>query len=145
MFKQILLPTDGTAPSERAVVAGIDLAKAIGAQVLGFTAVAPFHTLTLDSAMLEDTEAHYLEAARERAARILGFVADAAQRAGVACACESEVAEDPYQAIIDKARERGCDLIVMASHGRRGVKAALLGSETQKVLVHSAIPVLVYR
>ncbi|MDB5963299.1 MAG: sulfate transporter [Massilia sp.] len=145
MFKQILLPTDGTAPSERAVVAGVDLARAIGAHVLGFTAVAPFHTLTLDAEMLEGTEAHYLDAARDRAARVLGFVSDAAQRAGVPCTCESTVAEDTYQAIIDTARERGCDLIVMASHGRRGVKAALLGSETQKVLVHSAIPVLVYR
>jgi nucleotide-binding universal stress UspA family protein len=145
MFKQILLPTDGTRLSERAILAGIGLAKAIGAQVLGFTAVAPFHTLTLDAEMLEDTEAHYRNAARDQVARVLGFVSDAAQRAGVPCACESTVADDPYQAIIDTARERGCDLIVMASHGRRGVKAALLGSETQKVLVHSAIPVLVYR
>ncbi len=145
MFKQILLPTDGTVLSERAITAGIGLASALGAHVLGLTVIAPFHTLTIDTDMLEDTEATYRRSARERAARHLCFITEAAQAAGVPCECESAVADDPYQAIIDTARERGCDLIVMASHGRRGVKAALLGSETQKVLVHSAIPVLVYR
>lgn len=145
MFKQILLPTDGTVLSERAIGAGIALARALGAHVLGLTVVAPFHTLTFDANMLESTEAGYRRDARERSARYLGFITEAAQAAGVPCNCESAVAEDPYQSIIDTARERGCDLIVMASHGRRGVKAALLGSETQKVLVHSAIPVLVFR
>lgn len=145
MFKQILLPTDGTVLSERAILAGIGLARVIGARVLGFTVIAPFRTLTLDSGMLEETEAVYRRSARERAMHQLDFIAEAAQGAGVHCECESAVSDAPYQAIIDTAHERGCDLIVMASHGRRGVKAALLGSETQKVLVHSAIPVLVYR
>jgi nucleotide-binding universal stress UspA family protein len=145
MFKQILLPTDGTALSERAIKAGIELAKALGSRVLGFTVIAPFHTLTADADMLEQTESAYLRSAREHALRTLGVVSEAAQQAGVPCECESAIADDPYQAIIDTARLRDCDLIVMASHGRRGVKAALLGSETQKVLVHSAIPVLVYR
>jgi len=145
MFKQILLPTDGSALSERAIAAGIGLAQALGCHVLGLTVIAPFHTISFDAEMLEDTEAQYRQRARERAARRLGFVTEAAQRAGVICNCESAVADDPYVAIIDAARERGCDLIVMASHGRRGVQGALLGSETQKVLLHSAIPVLVYR
>lgn len=145
MFKNILLPTDGSALSERAVAAGVALAQQVGARVVGLTVIAPFHTLTLDADMLEDTEERYRSAARARADQALAVVANAARAAGVPCLSESTSADDPYQAIVDTATAQGCDLIVMASHGRRGIRGALLGSETQKVLVHSTIPVLVYR
>jgi nucleotide-binding universal stress UspA family protein len=145
MFKRILLPTDGSALSERAVLAGLALAKSSGAEVVGLTVVPEFHTLTLDPDMLEDTAAQFHSNAETRAGRFLEFVANSAATVGVACTSERVTSDDPYRAIIDTARAHQCDLVVMASHGRRGIKAALLGSETQKVLVHSDIPVLVYR
>ncbi|MFL6675909.1 MAG: universal stress protein [Massilia sp.] len=145
MFKQILLPTDGSDLSERAVLAGISFAKELGAQVVGLTVTPPFHTFTYDTEMLEDTREEFAAATERRALQTLSFVSDAARSAGVPCTTCKVTADDPYEAILQTARERKCDLIIMASHGRKGVKGVLLGSETQKVLVHSDIPVLVYR
>ena len=145
MFKQSLLPTDGSELSTRAVLAGVDFAKEVGAQVVGMTALPDFHTFTADADMLESTEDEYLAASEARANKQLAVVADAARTAGVPCTTLLMRSDQPYEAILRAARERGCDLIIMASHGRRGISGVLLGSETQKVLVHSAIPVMVYR
>jgi nucleotide-binding universal stress UspA family protein len=145
MYQRILLPTDGSEASRRAIQSGIDFAKGIGAEVVGMTATPEFHALTTNPDMLEQTREEYLDAARLRAQRLLDEVTTAARDAGVAATCVQVVSDDPYQAIIDTARERLCDLIVMASHGHKGIKGLLLGSETQKVLVHSMIPVLVHR
>lgn len=145
MFKQILLPTDGSDLSERAVLAGISFAKEIGAQVVGLTVRPEFHTFTYKTDMLEDTEPEFEAATGKQADKYLSFVTDAARTAGVPCTVAQVVSDDPYEAILQTAKERKCDLIIMASHGRRGLKGVLLGSETQKVLVHSDIPVLVYR
>jgi nucleotide-binding universal stress UspA family protein len=95
--------------------------------------------------MLEDTEPEFNAATQKQAEQYLKFVTDAASSAGVPCVAVQAVSDDPYESILQTAKERKCDLIVMASHGRHGVKGLLLGSETQKVLVHSDIPVLVYR
>ena len=145
MFKQILLPTDGSELSTRAVLAGVSFAKEIGAQVVGMTAVPDFHTVTVDTDMLESTEDEYLAASEARASQRLATVSNAAREAGVPCNTILVRSDQPYEAILHAARQHGCDLIVMASHGRRGIGGVLLGSETQKVLVHSAIPVMVYR
>lgn len=145
MFKHILLPTDGSELSERAVLAGISFAKELGADVVGLTVLPEFHTFTYKTDMLEDTREEFTAATEKQAATYLGFVSDAARSAGVPCTTLHAVSDDPYDAILQAARDRKCDLIIMASHGRRGIKGVLLGSETQKVLVHSAIPVLVYR
>ncbi|MDB5960736.1 MAG: sulfate transporter [Massilia sp.] len=145
MFQRILLPTDGSSLSERAVLAGVALANAFGAGVAGLTVVPEFQTLSLDPEMLEDSAEQFRCGAEARAGRHLDFIATTAQAAGVPCTVERTTSDEPWQAIIDTARARHCDLVVMASHGRRDVRAALLGSETQKVLVHSDIPVLVYR
>jgi len=145
MYKRILLPTDGSEASRRAILAGIDFAKDMGAEVVGLTVTPEFHTITADTEMLEDTPEQYASASRKRGERFLDEILAAARDAGVPCTCELAVSDSPYEAIIGTARQKGCDLIIMASHGRRGVKALLLGSETQKVLVHSAIPVLVHR
>jgi nucleotide-binding universal stress UspA family protein len=145
MFKQILLPTDGSDLSERAVLAGISFAKDLGAQVVGLTVVPDFHTFTANTEMLEDTKEEFIAATAQRAAKYLSFVSEASRSAGVACAVVQVTSDDPYEAILQTAKERKCDLIIMASHGRKGIKGVLLGSETQKVLVHSDIPVLVYR
>jgi nucleotide-binding universal stress UspA family protein len=145
MFKQILLPTDGSELSERAVLAGVSFAKDVGAQVIGLTVRPEFHTFTYRAEVLENTEQEFNASTEQQAEKNLAFINDAARTAGVGCALAQAVSDDPYEAILQTAKERKCDLIIMASHGRRGVKGMLLGSETQKVLVHSDIPVLVYR
>ena len=145
MYKRILIPTDGSEASQRAILAGVEFARDIGAEVVGLTVTPEFRVLSTDSEMLEDTPDEFAARSTSRANRILGDIESAARDAGVACRSEHAVNDDPYAAIIDAARRLGCDLIVMASHGRRGLKGFLLGSETQKVLVNSTIPVLVHR
>jgi nucleotide-binding universal stress UspA family protein len=145
MFTQILLPTDGSDLSERAALAGISFAKEIGAQVIALTVLPEFHALTYKTDMLEDTQEEFAAKTERLAKQYLQVASDAASSAGVPCTTAQVTSDDPYEAILQTAKERKCDLIIMASHGRKGVKGVLLGSETQKVLVHSDIPVLVYR
>jgi nucleotide-binding universal stress UspA family protein len=95
--------------------------------------------------MIEDTPAQYKARMQDHAEKTLGAVAKAAQAAGVACETVQVAHEHPYRAILDTAESKGCDLIVMASHGRHGISAIVLGSETVKVLTHCKIPVLVHR
>ena len=145
MYHSILLPTDGSELAGKAVSDGIALAKAMGAKVTVLTVTRPFHVVTTDPGMLTDTPGQYETRIAAHAAKTLSAATDAAKAAGVACEALRVTAEHPYQSIIDTARSKGCDLIVMASHGRRGVAALVLGSETVKVLTHSKIPVLVHR
>lgn len=145
MYKHILIPTDGSDRSGKAVQHGIALAKSEGAKVSGMTVTVPFHVFALDPDSLTDTPASYQERMEAVAGKYLGQIKNAAAASGVTCDVISLEHEQPYQAIIDTAKKNGCDLIVMASHGRRGLSALVLGSETVKVLTHSSIPVLVYR
>ncbi|MGO9135195.1 MAG: universal stress protein [Methylovirgula sp.] len=145
MYSNILIPTDGSELSEKAVSHGIALAKAIGAKITVLTVLPPFHTLTTDPQMIEDTPAAYQARMQAHAETVLGDAAREAQAAGVTCETIQIEHEHPYLAIIDTAGAKPCDLIVMASHGRHGISAIVLGSETVKVLTHSKIPVLVYR
>ena len=145
MYTNILIPTDGSELAGKAVQHGIALAKRIGAKVTALTVLPPFHMFTTDTQMIEDTPAQYKVRMQEHAEKTLGAVARAAQAAGVACETVHVEHEHPYRAIIDTAESKGCDLIVMASHGRHGIAAIVLGSETVKVLTHSKIPVLVHR
>ena len=145
MYAHILIPTDGSELAEKAVRDGIALAKRIGAKITALTVLPPFHMFTTDTQMLEDTPAQYKIRVQEDAKKTLGAVASAAKAAGVACETVQVEHEHPYQAIIDTAASKGCDLIVMASHGRHGISAIVLGSETVKVLTHTKIPVLVHR
>ena len=144
MYTNILIPTDGSELSGKAVDHGIALANRIGVKVTVLTVLPPFHTFTTDRQMLEDAPAQYARM-QKHAENILGAVAHAAQAAGVACEMVQVEHGHPYQAIIDTAESKDCDLIVMASHGRHGISAIVLGSETVKVLTHSKIPVLVLR
>lgn len=145
VYKRILIPTDGSEASRRAILSSVDFAREVGADIVGLTATPEFRVLSADSAMLEATPEQFAATSKAWARRLLADVDNAAREAGVACRLEHVVDDDPYMAIIETARRLGCDLIAMASHGRHGLKGLLLGSETQKVLVHSSIPVLVHR
>jgi nucleotide-binding universal stress UspA family protein len=145
MYTNILIPTDGSELSGKAVQHGIALAKQIGAKVTALTVLPPFRIFTTNPQMIENTSAQYRADMKKHAEQTLGAVARAAQAAGVACELIHVEHEHPYRAIINTVESKGCDLIVMASHGRHGISAIVLGSETVKVLTHSKIPVLVHR
>jgi nucleotide-binding universal stress UspA family protein len=145
MYKHILLPTDGSELAATAVRHGIALAKSIGAKITVLTTTEPFHAFATDARMIADSAPVYKQEAAAFAAKTLDAVATAAAAARVPCETIHLEQGFPYEGIIKTANDRACDLILMASHGRRGVSAILLGSETMKVLTHSRIPVLVYR
>jgi len=145
MFKHLLLPTDGSALSNSAVEKGIQIARDIGAQVTGIYVEPEFHVLTYRTEMLEDTRSQFAADSRAHASQYLEVIRAGATKAGVSCDVVSVTGDHPFEEIIRTAEARGCDLIVMASHGNRGVRGLLLGSETLKVLTHGKIPVLVYR
>ena len=145
MFKHILLPTDGSPLSEKAVLKGIEFARALGARVTGLYVGPRFHVLTYRTDMLEETRDEYARDRQAHAERYLAFISKAAAASGVPCETNLQTSDDVFQSIIDVARKCSCDLISMASHGRRGIGGVLLGSETQRVLTHSDIPVLVWR
>ncbi|HEY9131408.1 MAG TPA: universal stress protein [Dyella sp.] len=143
MFKHILLPTDGSEFSLHGVKLGIELARTCGASVYALHVIPPFHTFTYVTEMLAATEASYMEAAVERAENYLAEVRDMAAKVGIPCDSSHAVSDVPSDWIVQEAQRRHCDLIVMASHGWRGFTRLLLGSETQKVLLTSTVPVLV--
>ncbi|MCC4116805.1 universal stress protein [Aromatoleum toluclasticum] len=147
MFKHILVPTDGSLLSESTVARAVSFAKDAGARITFFYAQPDFPMPIYGEGALIDptTPEQFSKAAADEAQRILDAAKSAADEAGVASDSDTIVNEVPYEAVIDAAQRHGCDLIFMASHGRRGIAGLLLGSETQKVLTHSKIPVLVYR
>lgn len=149
MYTHILVPTDGSELSDKAVAAALKLAKLAGARITAFHAVEPYPLqgayAAEASGVAELQPEVFAERSEEYAKRVLDAVARNAAAANVQCTTEYATARSVSQAIVDKARAQNCDLIVMASHGRRGLEGFLLGSETQKVLTHSTIPVLVYR
>lgn len=145
MYKHILIPTDGSELSERAVEQGVALARSINARVTGITVFPTFHAFAVGPMMVTDTREQYREDCERQGAKYLQVVEHAAKAAHIPCEVMQVMHDDPYRAIIAAANEKGCDLIFMASHGRKGAAALLLGSETTKVLTHSRIPVLVYR
>jgi nucleotide-binding universal stress UspA family protein len=145
MFKHLLIPTDGSQLSESAALKSIQLARTLGGHVTALHVSPSFHVMTYRAEMLEGTRGEYERDSKVHADRYLAFVSKAAAEAGVACDTVSRVSDNVYESIIDLARERGCDAIAMASHGRRGIAGVLLGSETQHVLTHSTVPVVVWR
>jgi nucleotide-binding universal stress UspA family protein len=144
MFKKILLPTDGSELSGKAIEGGLAFAKALGASVVGLTVVEPYSYSNL-SEYRPETLDDYEQRTDKIAAARLGQIADAAAKVGTAVETVTVKSFSPFEAIIETAKAKGCDVIFMASHGRKGLSAVLLGSETQKVLTHSTIPVMVYR
>ena len=147
MFKHILVPTDGSALSDSTVARAVSFAKETGARITFFYSQPDFPMPIYGEGALIDptTPEQFAKSAASEAEAILSKARGAAEASGVACDSDTAVNEVPYEAIIDASDRHGCDLIFMASHGRRGIAGLLLGSETQKVLTHSKTPVLVYR
>ena len=145
MYTNILIPTDGSELAGRSVNDGVELAKKLGAKVTILTVTLPFRVFSAEAAMIEDTPADYTARINEMAKNTLTGAAAMAKAAGVPVETVQVEDDRPYQAIIDTATSKGADLIVMSSHGRKGISALILGSETAKVLTHCKIPVLVHR
>ena len=144
MYKRILVPTDGSDITSKAVQSAIAMARLTGAEVFALAVKEPFPYSAV-SEMQPVPPQEFLDAQDRVAGARVKAVAEAAAAAGVSCQAHSVEGLHPWEAILEHGKAQGCDLIVMASHGRRGMSALLLGSETQKVLTHSTIPVLVVR
>jgi nucleotide-binding universal stress UspA family protein len=140
MYRHILIPTDGSELAEHGVEQGLALAKSLGAKVSLIFVVEPFSELT---GRFLEAVATYAELRKEQAKSALDRAANAAKRAGVSCETIQAESGQPHQAIIAAARDKGCDLIVMSSHGRSGLAGFLIGSVTNKVLTQAKTPVLV--
>ena len=144
MFKRILVPTDGSEITAKAVTTAVELAKAGGGQLFAISVKEPFPYSAISEMQPVPPQEFYDAQERIAAARVKTVV-DAAQAAGVPCEGHTVEALHAWEAILDHAKSQQCDLIVMASHGRRGVAALLLGSETQRVLIHSKLPVMIIK
>jgi len=144
MYKRILVPTDGSEITAKAVQAAIGLARLSGAELLAIAAKEPFPYSAISEMQPVPPQEFYDAQERIAAARVKAVV-EAAAAAGIACRAHTVEALHPWEAITEHAKAQDCDLIVMASHGRRGLTALMLGSETQRVLVHTQLPVLVVR
>jgi nucleotide-binding universal stress UspA family protein len=148
MYRHVLIATDGSALAEQAVSHGLSLAKALGAKATALIVEAPFDVGDMPESRMRpmsEAIARHSEHTKQHADGVLSHVAAAAKAANVPCETLPLDHDQPYQAIIATAKERDCDVIVMASHGHSGISALLLGSVTNKVLTHSKIPVLVCR
>ena len=147
MYRHILIPTDGSELAEHAVTNGLVLAKSLGAKVSVIVIEESFDWLSVSEMtgrQISEESAKHAEQIKKHATSVLNRAANAAKQAGVSCDTIQVENEQPYQAIIAAAKDEGCDLIVMASHGRSGLSGVLLGSVTNKVLAHTKTPVLVY-
>jgi nucleotide-binding universal stress UspA family protein len=144
MFKRILVPTDGSDITLKAIDTALALAKSVGAQLYTISVKEPFPYSAI-SEMQPTPPQEFFDAQERIAAKRVQAVVDLSSAASVSCQAVTVEALHPWEAIIDHAKRMDCDLLVMASHGRRGVSALLLGSETQKVLTHSKVPVLIVR
>jgi nucleotide-binding universal stress UspA family protein len=146
MYKNILLPTDGSALSQVAIDNGLQFAQAIGARITGFYVMLERAPESFEDFAPVDVKAPKLdEVAQQEAEKYLGIIAGKAQAMGVPCQTHAMKHTSPHQAIITIATTTGCDLIIMASHGRKGITGELVGSETARVITNCKIPVLVYR
>ena len=147
MYQRILVPTDGSSLSKKAVRSAVDLAAAIGAEVIALN-VVPHYPMSFfeGGANISPAEVGRVEKAwAERGQALADEVGKAAEKAGVKAKAVTVRSDLVAEAILAAVRKNRCDLVVMASHGRKGIKRLLLGSETQHVLTHGAVPVLVLR
>lgn len=145
MFKTILVPTDGSPLADKAINAAIEFAQTSGGKIIGLSVAEPYpYTPMTDGSVAVDANA-YEDKMREMAHLHVQKIANAAQAANVPCEICVRQSFRPYEEIISVAISNKCDIIFMASHGRTGLSKLFVGSETQKVLAHTSIPVLVFR
>ena len=145
MFKHILIATDGSELAERAVAQGVELAKALNAKVTAITVTEPWTALLAGESAIAFPVDEYDRGAAANAERILGATSEMAKKQDVVCATAHIKDQFPAEGIVAACKSHGCDLIVMASHGRRGLAKLLLGSQATKVLTMSSVPVLICR
>ena len=145
MLKKILVPTDGSELSRKAIDGAVDVATRLGSSLIGISVTEPYPYSALSDYSPRETHGQYETRVKQEANERLAALIEAAKKANIAVETEIVSAFNPYEAIIDIAKARSCDTIFMASHGRRGLSGLLLGSETHKVLTHSTIPVVVFR
>ncbi len=143
MFTHILVATDGSELSRKAESTGLGLAKALGSKLSYVTVRIPFQVYTFEVGITPDIYDNYETTTKAAANALLVRVTAEARAHGISAANYQLASEFPYEVILKLAKDQSCDLIVMASHGRRGLSAMLLGSETLKVLTHGSVPVLV--
>ena len=143
MFTHILVATDGSELSHKAEATGLQLARSLGAKLSYVTVRIPFQIYTFEVGVTPDVFENYEAKTKASAQEILNRVTAQAAAVGLKATTHELTSEFPYEVILDLAKTQSCDLIVMASHGRRGLSAMLLGSETTKLLTHSSLPVLV--
>lgn len=144
MFKKILVPTDGSPQAHKAAEIATELAQSQGAQVIGVYVIDPFPFIGVGDASAVGLQA-YLSEAQAAAGRALADVRKLCETRGVAFAGDTIERNTPYLGILETAKAEGCDVIVMGSHGRRGIEALILGSVAQKVLTHASLPVMVIK
>jgi nucleotide-binding universal stress UspA family protein len=144
MFKKILVPTDGSELARKAADTAAQLAKSQGAQIVGVYVIDPFPYIGIGDASAVGLQA-YLAEAKSVAGQALEGIAAVCKAEGVPFAGDTIERNVVYEGVIETADAEGCDLIVMASHGRQGVKALILGSVAQKVLTHAKVPVLIVK
>ncbi len=145
MYKKILVPLDGSPTAAKAIAPAVEMARLCGnIPILGAAVTDPYPYAGLADAVPITADEYRATTTRAADAALQPLV-DACKAAGLACECVVSEDAHPWKALLDAAQVKGCDLVVMASHGRRGMQAVLLGSETQKVLTHSKLPVLVVR
>jgi nucleotide-binding universal stress UspA family protein len=147
MYK-ILLPTDGSDLSQKAIEQSVSFAKAFAAKIIGLHVVPEFHTSMRYGHYIPSNlsiKKMFEEESQARAQQVLASVEEEAKRAGLECECVTGFNDSIYEEIIRTAETQQCDLIIMASHGHAGITGLLLGSETAKVLTHTKLPVLVLR
>ena len=145
MFKTILVPTDGSALSDKAIDAAIEFAKMNGSKIIGLSVAEPYPFSPLAESSVAAESATYEHKMQELAQLHVQKIADNAMSAKVTFETATALSFSPYAEIVNTAKKFNCDVIFMASHGRKGLNKLFLGSETQKVLAHSTIPVLVFR
>ena len=145
MYKQILIATDGSEIGNKAITHGIELAKTLGAKLSAVTVTEPLETIVVVETMAMINPGDYDKQCKVSANKILSVVTSAAQAAGIQCNVIHVQNRLPYEGIIEAAAKVDADLIVLGSHGRRGIEGLLLGSQATKLLTHTKVPALVVR
>lgn len=153
MFTKILVPTDGSPLSDKAVNAALELAGQVGASLVVISVAEPYRFIPPASAGMiydpslysDELQHRFDQHSQEQAREIVEKVVEAARSRGIACEATTPMSLDPYEEIVSAVDKYGCDAVFMASHGRKGLNKLFLGSETQKVLSHTSVPVMVFR